>query len=408
MFSLKVLPLALLAGLLTIPEGSHASAASLQVLYSFTGGADGADPWSSLTFDKAGNLYGATYLGGAVVANSQCFQGCGVVFELSSAGKETPLYSFKGFSANDGQFPLTGVVRVGNNIFGSTHGATFFYGTVYKVTAAGVEKTLHTFTSGADGGTPNSLFAAAGGVVEGTAQCCSSFGAGNVFSVNEKTGAFSVTFPFVGGSNGQFPAAGLIGGPGGVFYGTLAGGGNDGPNCTYLPANKGCGEVYEIPSFNTKTTLYQFLGGSADGAYPAGPLVRDGKGNLYGTTNQGGGAGCGGNGCGIVFKLSSTGVETVLHRFTGEPDGGQPQGGLALLKGFLYGVTTIGGSANLGTVFSVNSSTGKEAVVHSFTNVPDGANPQQVTLITDSAGALYGTTAGGGAHGYGTVFKLTP
>ncbi len=136
--------------------------------------------------------------------------------------------------------------------------------------------------------------------------------------------------------------------------------------------------------------------------------MRDGKGNLYGTTNQGGGAGCGGNGCGIVFKLSSTGVETVLHRFTGEPDGGQPQGGLALLKGFLYGVTTIGGSANLGTVFSVNSSTGKEAVVHSFTNVPDGANPQRVTLITDSAGALYGTTAGGGAHGYGTVFKLTP
>jgi uncharacterized repeat protein (TIGR03803 family) len=331
-----------------------------------------------------------------------------VVFELSAAGKETPLYSFQGFSANDGQFPLNGVVRVGTTLYGTTHGATFFYGTVYKVTAAGAETTLHTFTSGSDGGTPNALFAAAGGVVEGTVQCCSAFGAGNVFSVNEKTGAFSVTYPFVGGTNGQFPDGGLIGGPGGVFYGTLAGGGNLGPNCMYPASNSGCGEVYEIPRFNTKTTLYQFLGGTADGAAPAGPLFRASTGVLFGTTTLGGGTGCGGEGCGIVYKLSTTGVETVLHKFTGQPDGGQPQGGLVLVKGLLYGVTTMGGTANSGTLFSINPTSGKETVLHSFTNDPDGANPQQVTLIADTTGALYGTTAGGGAHGYGTVFKFTP
>ncbi len=407
MTPLKTLTLPLVAGLLAVANPGGAASASLSVLYNFTGGADGADPWSSLAFDTSGNLYGTTYLGGAMVANSQCFQGCGVVFELTKAGTQRTLYSFQGFSANDGQFPLTGVVLTKLGLFGTSHGANFFYGTVYKVTAVGVETTLHTFTSGADGGTPNSLVAAPGGVVEGTANCCSSFGAGNVFSVNEKSGAFSVTYPFLGGSNGQFPAAGVITGPGGVFYGTLAGGGNDGPNCTYNPPNKGCGEVYEIPSFNTKTTLYQFLGGT-DGADPVGPLLRASNGDLYGTTYQGGGTGCGGDGCGIVFRLSSTGVETVLHRFTGEPDGGQPQGGLTLSNGLLYGVTTVGGSANLGTVFSINPNTGTEAVVHSFTNEPDGANPQQVTLITDAAGALYGTTAGGGTHGYGTVFKLTP
>jgi uncharacterized repeat protein (TIGR03803 family) len=400
MKSLKTLALA--ASLLAATPLA-AAASGLSVLYNFTGGADGADPWASLTFDTSGNLYGTTYLGGAVVPNSTCYQGCGVVFELTKSGAQRTLYSFQGFSANDGQFPLTGVVLTNYGLFGTTHGANFFYGTVYKVTALGEETTLHTFTSGTDGGIPNSLVAAPGGVVEGTATCCAYWGAGNVFSVNEKTSAFTVTYPFLGGGEGQFPAAGVINGPGGVFYGTLSGGGNEGSNCIY---NHGCGEVYEIPSFNTKTTLYQFLGGT-DGAYPVGPLLRDGQGNLYGTTYQGGGTGCGGYGCGTVFKLSSTGVETLLHRFTGQPDGGQPQGGLTLSQGLLYGVTTIGGTTNQGTVVSINPKTGAEQVVHSFTNAPDGASPQQVTLITDSAGALYGTTAGGGTHGYGTVFKFT-
>ena len=156
-------------------------------------------------------------------------------------------------------------------------------------------------------------------------------------------------------------------------------------------------------------TLYSFSG-PPDGMNPQADLVEDTKGNLYGTTSQGGvtGGACGSLGCGVVFKLDTTGKETVLYSFAGEPtDGADPMAGLILdVSGNLYGTTSQGGTSNFGTVFKLDT-TGKETVLYSFTGKPtDGADPM-AGLVLDAAGNLYGTTSQGGtSSNFGTVFKL--
>ena len=148
----------------------------------------------------------------------------------------------------------------------------------------------------------------------------------------------------------------------------------------------------------TDTVLHRFTG-SPDGALPYyGNLIADPAGNLYGTTPSGGGADAG-----VVFKLNQSG-ETVLYRFTGGADGGDPQAGVILgAGGNLYGTTFSGCSGASGVVFKLDAA-GNETVLHSFTG-PDGWGPW-AGLVQDPAGNLYGTTAKGGRWGYGTVFKL--
>ena len=159
----------------------------------------------------------------------------------------------------------------------------------------------------------------------------------------------------------------------------------------------------------TFSVLHAFTGG-ADGILPRAGLVRDAAGNLYGTT-EGGGA----SGNGTVFELDTTGKGTVLHSFTGGVDGSAPFAGLVRDRnGNLYGTTEFGGASSEGTVFKLDT-TGKETVLHSFTGGADGAFPQ-AGLIRDDAGNLYGTAQFGGdltcsspfLGGCGTVFKLTP
>jgi uncharacterized repeat protein (TIGR03803 family) len=141
-------------------------------------------------------------------------------------------------------------------------------------------------------------------------------------------------------------------------------------------------------------------------------VIRDAAGNLYGTTYSGGTLGCGiGLGCGTVFKLDPTGKETILHKFTGMPDGNLPAAGLILdAASNLYGTTYAGGDHDGGTVFKVEPN-GKAIVLHSFTGHPDGQGPV-ASLIGDAKGNLYGTTYYGGdpACGYvwgcGTVFRV--
>src|SRR5882724_10153447 len=124
----------------------------------------------------------------------------------------------------------------------------------------------------------------------------------------------------------------------------------------------------------TFTVLYSFKGGT-DGANPYGSLVGDSAGNLYGTTLYGGTSGFG-----TVFKLDTTGAETVLHSFTGVPDGRNPYAGLVRdAAGNLYGTTYYGGASNncfwgCGTVFVLDTA-GAETVLHSFMGFSDGANP---------------------------------
>ena len=145
---------------------------------------------------------------------------------------------------------------------------------------------------------------------------------------------------------------------------------------------------------------------------PLGRLFRDDKGNLYGTTFYGGNenACVDFNGCGAVFKLDPNGNLTVLHAFNGFPDGQGPLGGLIRdNKGNLYGTTSGGGSDVFGTVFKIDA-TGKETILHSF-NGSDGAQPAYGTLLRDQAGNLYGTTQEGGSNidnENGVIFKITP
>jgi len=146
--------------------------------------------------------------------------------------------------------------------------------------------------------------------------------------------------------------------------------------------------------------VYNFTGESDGGESLAG-LTVDSAGNLYGTTNSGGLSNVG-----VVFKLSPSGAETVLHTFTDSPDGSNPNGGLLRDKsGNLYGTTKSGGSSGNGAVFEISAS-GKESVLYSFAGGTDAADPVS-SLAMDAAGNLYGTTVEGGSKGNGTVFKLT-
>jgi uncharacterized repeat protein (TIGR03803 family) len=163
-------------------------------------------------------------------------------------------------------------------------------------------------------------------------------------------------------------------------------------------------------SAQTFTTLYSFPGAPGDGTELRGGLIADAAGNLYGTTFGGGS----GNGYGTIFKLTSTGTESVLHSFSGD-DGAGPDGRLiADAAGNLYGTTTYGG-LNYGTVFKLTlnpDGTYSHGILHNFAGSPgDGAAPHG--LIADAAGNLYVATTGGGPSGCGgtgcgMVIKLTP
>jgi uncharacterized repeat protein (TIGR03803 family) len=149
----------------------------------------------------------------------------------------------------------------------------------------------------------------------------------------------------------------------------------------------------------TFTVIHNFTGGS-DGSNPLAGFLIDGSGNLYGTASSGGSSGAG-----VVFKLSTSGQETVLHTFTGGADGAEPEASLVANKsGILFGTTYAGGVSNAGTVFGVTP-TGKEKVLYSFAGGVDGANPV-AGLAVDAVGNLYGTTTAGGTSGNGTVFEL--
>jgi uncharacterized repeat protein (TIGR03803 family) len=302
------------------------------VFYSFAGGADGSHPVAGLFRDAAtGNLYGTTVNGGAF--------GSGTVFMLTPAGAESVLYSFKGGTV-DGANPYSSVVRVGTTIYGTTfNGGAYGYGTVFKLSAAGQERVLHSFNSAfptLDGAHPYAGLVVHNGILYGTTTMGGLSNLGTVFSITP-AGTEQVLYNFEGGSNdGQGPYAGLIFDQSGNLYGT-----------TYLGGADNAGTVFALTSTG-EIVLHHFLSNSADGANPYGTLIFY-RGNFYGTTLQGGSA----NG-GTVFKITPGGTETVLHSFTGGTDGFNPYAALVLgNSNTLYGTTIQGGATNLGTVFKM-------------------------------------------------------
>jgi uncharacterized repeat protein (TIGR03803 family) len=167
--------------------------------------------------------------------------------------------------------------------------------------------------------------------------------------------------------------------------------------------------VFKVDTSGTETVVHKFS--EADGGFLYAGVIMDGKGNLYGTTAHGG-IGCGDPGCGTVFELTKAGgrwKETVRHKFTGgTTDGAYPLGGLIQdAKGNLYGTTELGGSPGTsGMVFKV-SKFGKETVLHSFAGYPsDGGAPYLAGVVMDTKGNLYGDTLEGGDFNQGAVYKL--
>jgi uncharacterized repeat protein (TIGR03803 family) len=290
----------------------------------------------------------------------------------------------------------------------TSRGGSFDYGTIFGITAQGKEAVLHSFWSGDGSESSAGLIQDSAGNFYGTTYGGGTeegggcvHGCGTVFKL-DPAGRLTVLHAFTGGADGGQPEAALVQDVAGNLYGTTTVGGD--LSCRY---GMGCGVLFKVDTNANETVLHAFSG-QPDGWYPTGELVPDGKGNFYGTTWFGGASDDG-----TVFKLDSTGTVTVLYSFDGIAGGEGPNGPLvADAQGNVYGTTAGGGDTSCdlcGVVFRLEPS-GKETVLHTFTGSPnDGAFPY-AGLIRDTSGNLYGTTWEGGAgclaSGCGTVFKV--
>lgn len=361
--------------ILFVPLASHA--ADFHVLLSFSGNSNGGFPEAGIIRDKAGNLYGSTYYGGSANA--------GTIFTITVRGRAKVLYTFSG--GQDGANPFGNLtLDKAGNLYGTTENGG--YGTVFRLARDGSETVLHSFDNGNDGGSPVGDLLLRGGKFYGVTTGGGAGGGGAVFRLTTH-GKETVIYSFTGGDDGYEPVAGVISDGAGNLYGTASQGG----------ANE-VGTVYRISTDGTETVVHAFAGGS-DGANPAGPLIIDAAGNLYGTTEQGGA-----DDAGTIFRIAPDGTESILYSFTDGRDGADPLCGLVLdTLGNLYGSTPLSEADGNGSVFKL-APDGALTVLHSFAG-QDGANPQ-FGLTMDPKSDLLGTAPNGGAHGYGVVFKLKP
>ncbi len=374
----------------------------LTTLVEFTGnGASnkGAQPRADLIQGSDGNFYGTTLTGGAT--------GFGTVFKMTPAGVLTTLVEFTGNGATDkGRNPQAGLVQGSDGSFYGTtsQGGAIGFGTIFKMTPAGVLTTLVEFTgNGATnkGRNPQAgLVQGSDGSFYGTTQSGSAGGVGTVFKMTP-AGVLTTLVVFTGdgaSNRGSQPQAGLVQGSDGRFYGTTIFGGVN-----------GVGTVFKMTPAGVLTTLVEFTGSgtSSKGSSPAADLVLGSDGSFYGTTFRGGA-----NNAGTVFKMTPAGVLTTLVEFTGNGasnNGSSPLAGLVQgSDGTFYGTTLEGGS-NSGTVFKMTpDGVLTTLVVFSGNGASNkGAHPR-AGLVQGSDGDFYGTTSEGGAASFGTVFKMTP
>ena len=333
------------------PDGSHT------VLYSFTGGVDGAEAYGGVTLDADGNLYGATVAGGT---GQSCEGGCGVVYKLTNNGgtwTQTVLHDFTGADDGSGPGSAPSIDRAGN-LYGMTPtGGAFAAGTIYRLhprqDGTWQFSVVHAFTSGDDG---------------------------------------------LGGSKGRM----IFDRQGHIFGASTAGGAN------------GSGTIFQLRRSRTGwelKVLYAFQG-QPDAGFPYGSLLFDESGNLFGTSYYGGA-----NGLGAVYEVSprpgGAWREKVLYSFQGQPDGANAISGLVFgPNGEMYGTTSEGGASgcDCGTVFKIaqgQNGTWTESVVYAFTGTPDGRYPYD-GMVADGAGNYYGTTVGGGDADDGAIYQFTP
>jgi hypothetical protein len=438
---------------------SRASAAwKEKVLYSFQGIPDGAQPVGGIVFDAAGNLYGATTVGGA--SSCRSVNQCGTVFQLvppikqGGPWKETVLYIFKGNKFGDGATPAGGlIIDQAGNLYGTTAyggtgdcvllGSKLGCGAVYELSppkqkgGQWTEKVLYSFPTAKQGYLPQGdlVFDGAGnlyGATEfggGRGTTCNGFYqyCGAVFELSPpktKGGKWTerVLHGFAGigtgkqSGDGADPNGRLLFDRNGNLYGTTYLGGY---NCPHN-SNQGCGTAFELapPAKKggawTEKLIHRFNPTKSYEAWPMDGLMMDKKGRLLGTTHED-----------TVFRLSASSknpgswTETLLYSFTGNgPSYALDAPVIVDATGNLYSTvySGSGGSPN-GNVFRLRPSTkkGKEwtiDVLYNFAGAPDGAWPA-AGLIFDNQGSLYSTSQAGGSgqacqSGCGTVFELSP
>jgi uncharacterized repeat protein (TIGR03803 family) len=383
---------------------TSAQAQTYSVLYSFAGGTgDGATPSGLLVEDGSGNFYGTTASGGASNA--------GTVFELTSSGVESVLYSFTG--ASDGAVPQAGVFRdTDGTLYGTTNSggdSVCKCGTVFKLSPALELTVLHQFkgvpADGANPGPSSRLISVNGELYSvttygGNSNQCGNEGCGVVFRVT-KGGKETLVYQFQGAGDGIWPVS-LVRDAAGILYGSAQGGWG------------GAGTTYKLD------TSGNFLGyvdlEYQDGSYVIGHIIVDTNGNIHGLTSWAGHNGCS-RGCGSIYDIdSATGTVTAISKFSAGAGGSKSAAGVVDVGGVLYGTTQQGGTSTnctdgCGVIYQL-SKTSQYSALHSFTGT-DGALGGEMVLGRD--GSLYGVTSAGGSgsctgttNGCGIIFKYTP
>ncbi len=418
--SLSFRPIVL--ALLFLATNALAGAQTERAIHTFAGEPDGQEPYTTLVFDKAGNLYGTTIYGGTFNQGS--------IFKLTPSGfswTETILYSF-GTTSADGIYPKGALVfDAKGNLYGTTTSGRSAKGSsLFQLSPPTVSGGSWTFTvlanfelsnQGSTG--PCGLLWVNGLHLFGVAP----YGGNGYGSIVELappatsggTWSASTIYSFspLTRTDGYWPGrdcAPLIADKSGNLYGT-----------TQLGGSLAWGTVFELspPATSggawTETILHNFADAFGNGAAPGGPVTFDANGNLYGTASGGGS-----NLFGVVYELSpasdGTWTFSLLYSFrTQSDDGKNPAGGVIFDKaGNMYGTTTFGVYPYPeGTIWKLappSTSGGKwtETVLHSFTGGPDGGEPN-AGLIAGPGGALYGTTLfGGNSKRDGVVYQLVP
>jgi hypothetical protein len=430
-------------------------------IYSFTGGADGASPNTTLVADSSGNYYGTTFSGGSFSGSGCSFLGCGVVFKLARNGSggwtESAIYTFAG--STDGAGPAAGlVIDSHGNLFGTTEGGGINgsacpsfsapgCGVVFKLAPNGsggwTESVIYSFRGGNDGWDAEAPLSvdAAGNMYSTTSLGgphteCSGFGCGEVFKLapNGSGGfTYSVVHFFDNGAGGGRPFAGaLVDGAGNLFVTTIQGG-----NLSFCNT-QGCGTLVQLAPSGTgyRTRVLHTFTGGADGSFPLAQPSLDSAGNIYAPALAGGhmaGICRSVNGCGVIFKMSPTtsgGYRPgIAYTFTGGSDGYAPASNLVMdSSGKLYGAAAgnatgvqqncAGGGC--GFIYKLTPGSGgtwTESVVYDFTGGTDGGLPYYQNAVTfDGSGNIFGTAqeygilngCGTFANGCGVAYEITP
>jgi uncharacterized repeat protein (TIGR03803 family) len=365
----------------------------LVVVHDFSGTTtEGAFPAASLIQAADGNFYGTTADGGP--------SGTGTIFKMSPTGAVTTLHTFGDIP--DGDYPYGPLIQATDgNFYGVTSGGgPNFGGTIFRMTPSGNVTILQTLDLFGPGGhSPSrSLIQATDGNLYGMTENGGASNRGTIFKMT-LAGAITTLHEFAI-SDGAVPQAGLVQATDGNFYGTTFSGGG-GPGCGGI----GCGTVFRMTPAGEVVVLHTFPGG-VDGGSPQTSLIQAADGSFYGTTLLGGEL----NG-GIIFRITPLGDFTSLHGFGSLTEGFNARELIQAPDGYFYGTTKEGfgrgcGGFGCGTVFKM-APNGSVETLHAFTGNPDGAIPYAgLTLAAD--GTLYGTTSEGGSVSGGTVFHLDP